>query len=224
MLTKKGKGVSYTENDPELYHGVSGFDPKTGALPASAPCFSSVFGDALCELAAEDPSMVAITAAMASGTGLDGFAAAYPDRFFDVGIAEGHAVSMAAGMAKQGLTPVFAVYSSFLQRSYDMLIHDVSLQKLHVVLAVDRAGLVGNDGETHHGLFDVSFLSSVPGMSVWCPASFAEMKQMLRRAVIDQDGPVAIRYPRGGEGRYTGREGRPRDLCVGDPGDIGRRA
>ena len=217
VLTKKGKGVSYTENDPELYHGVSGFDPKTGALPASAPCFSSVFGDALCELAAEDPSMVAITAAMASGTGLDGFAAAYPDRFFDVGIAEGHAVSMAAGMAKQGLTPVFAVYSSFLQRSYDMLIHDVSLQKLHVVLAVDRAGLVGNDGETHHGLFDVSFLSSIPGMSVWCPASFAEMKQMLRRAVKEQDGPVAIRYPRGGEGRYTGcsllDETR---LCEGD--------
>ena len=203
VLTKKGKGVSYTENDPELYHGVSGFDPRTGAMSVPAPCFSSVFGDTLCKLAEEDPSVVAITAAMASGTGLDSFASAFPDRFFDVGIAEGHAVSMAAGMAKQGLTPVFAVYSSFLQRSYDMLIHDVSLQKLHVVLAVDRAGLVGNDGETHHGLFDVAFLSSVPGMTIWCPASFAEMKQMLRRSVLDRSGPVAVRYPRGSEGRYT---------------------
>ena len=202
VLTKKGKGCEYTEKDPERYHGVSAFDPHTGKMPSSSACFSSVFGEALCELAAKDERLVAITAAMASGTGLDGFAAKYPDRFFDVGIAEGHAVAMAGGMAKQGLCPVFAVYSSFLQRGYDMLIHDVGLQKLHAVFAVDRAGLVGNDGETHHGVFDLDYLSAVPGMHIWCPASFEELRQMLRHAVEEENGPVAIRYPRGGEGRY----------------------
>lgn len=202
VLTKKGKGCEYTEKDPERYHGVSAFDPQTGAMPVSAPCFSSVFGEALCNLAEEDERVVAITAAMASGTGLDSFAAKFSERFFDVGIAEGHAVAMAGGMAKQGLRPVFAVYSSFLQRGYDMLIHDVGLQKLHAVFAVDRAGLVGNDGETHHGVFDLDYLSAVPGMRIWCPASFEELRQMLRHAVEDENGPVAIRYPRGGEGRY----------------------
>lgn len=202
VLTKKGKGCEYTEKDPERYHGVSAFDPQTGAMPISAPCFSSVFGEALCRLAEEDERVVAITAAMAAGTGLDSFAAKYPERFFDVGIAEGHAVAMAGGMAKQGLRPVFAVYSSFLQRGYDMLIHDVGLQKLHAVFAVDRAGLVGNDGETHHGVFDLDYLSAVPGMRIWCPASFGELRQMLRHAVKEENGPVAIRYPRGGEGRY----------------------
>ena len=202
VLTKKGKGCEYTEKDPERYHGVSAFDPQTGAMPVSAPCFSSVFGEALCRLAEVDERVVAITAAMAAGTGLDSFAAKYPERFFDVGIAEGHAVAMAGGMAKQGLRPVFAVYSSFLQRGYDMLIHDVGLQKLHAVFAVDRAGLVGNDGETHHGVFDLDYLSAVPGMRIWCPASFEELRQMLRHAVEHENGPVAIRYPRGGEGRY----------------------
>lgn len=202
VLTQKGKGCEYTEKEPELYHGVSGFDPKTGELPPSKPCFSQVFGEALAELAAGDGRVAAITAAMAAGTGLDDFARRFPKRFFDVGIAEGHAVSMAAGMAKLGLVPVFAVYSSFLQRGYDMLLHDVGLQKLHIVLGVDRAGLVGSDGETHHGVFDVNYLSSVPGMSVWCPASFEELRQMLRAAVEKGIGPVAVRYPRGGEGAY----------------------
>ncbi|MBQ8026216.1 MAG: 1-deoxy-D-xylulose-5-phosphate synthase, partial [Oscillospiraceae bacterium] len=150
-----------------------------------------------------DSRVTAITAAMSCGTGLDRFAARFPDRFEDVGIAEGHATSMAAGMAKQGAIPVFAVYASFLQRGYDMLIHDVALQKLHVVLGVDRAGIVGGDGETHHGIFDVSFLRSVPGMTIFCPASYAELREMLRTALFESDGPVAIRYPRGGEGNYT---------------------
>ena len=202
VLTKKGKGCPYTEKEPERYHGVSRFDPATGELPPAKPCFSKVFGDTLCELAEENESVVGITAAMAAGTGLDAFARRFPKRFFDVGIAEGHAVSMAAGMAKQGLRPVFAVYSSFLQRAYDMLLHDVGLQKLHVVLGVDRAGLVGSDGETHHGVYDVNYLSTVPGMSIWCPASFAELKAMLRHAVLEESGPAAVRYPRGGEGRY----------------------
>ncbi len=202
VLTKKGKGCAYTERDPEGYHGVSAFDPVTGQKPAAKPSYSYVFGRALCELAGEDEKIVAITAAMASGTGLDGFAREFPARFFDVGIAEGHAVSMAAGMAKQGLRPVVAVYSSFLQRGYDMLLHDVGLQKLHVVFAVDRAGLVGSDGETHHGVFDVDYLSTVPGLSLWAPASFAELRLMLRHAVEEETGPAAVRYPRGGEGLY----------------------
>lgn len=204
VLTKKGKGCAFTEKDPERYHGVSSFDPETGELKASKPSFSTVFGETLCEIAAEDPCVTAITAAMSSGTGLTGFAERFPERFFDVGIAEGHAVSMAAGMAAQGLKPVFAVYSSFLQRGYDMLIHDVGLERLHAVFAVDRAGLVGSDGETHHGLFDVDYLSDVPGMSIWCPACFDELRLMLRHAVLRETGPVAVRYPRGGEGNYRG--------------------
>lgn len=202
VLTKKGKGVAYAEKNPERYHGVGPFDPKTGELAQDKPGFSACFGQALCELAARDERVVAITAAMASGTGLDGFAAEYPRRFFDVGIAEGHGVTMAAAMAKQGLIPVFAVYSSFLQRGYDMLVHDVSLQHLHTIFCVDRAGLVGSDGETHNGCFDVNYLSSVPGMTLLCPASFAELRNMLEKALFELDGPVALRYPRGGEGRY----------------------
>lgn len=202
VLTKKGKGCPYAEKEPELYHGVSGFDPASGALRPASRCFSQVFGQALCTLAGDDERIVALTAAMANGTGLDAFAQQYPKRFFDVGIAEGHAVSMAAGMAKQGLIPVFAVYSSFLQRSYDMLIHDIGLLNLHAVFCLDRAGLVGSDGETHHGVFDVNYLSGIPGMSVWCPASFRELELMLRHAVLEESGPVALRYPRGGEGRY----------------------
>jgi len=147
---------------------------------------------------------VQCSAAMQGGTGLNRFARQFPARFFDVGIAEGHAVAMAAGMAKQGMRPVFAVYSSFLQRSYDMLLHDVALQKLHVVLAVDRAGLVGEDGETHHGVFDPAFLDTIPGMTVLCPSSFQELREMLRYAIYDVEGPVAVRYSRGGEGAYQG--------------------
>lgn len=211
VLTEKGHGCSFAQAQPNVYHGVGSYEPETGALPEAAPDFSSVFGDALVELAQTDKRIFAITAAMESGTGLSGFAEQFPDRFFDVGIAEGHAAAMAAGLAKQGGVPVFAVYSCFLQRAYDMLIHDCALQKLHVVFCVDRAGLVGRDGETHHGVFDVSYLSSVPGLTLLSPASFAELREMLRIAVTELSGPVAIRYPRGGEGEYT--EDRARKAC-----------
>ena len=201
--TVKGKGYSPAEERPADYHGVSPFDPATGKpLRTAGMDFSHVFGRELTALAGEDGRVCAITAAMQEGTGLTEFARKYPDRLFDVGIAEGHAVSMAGGMAKQGLVPVFAVYSSFLQRGYDQLLQDVALDGLHVVLGVDRAGLVGADGETHHGCFDALYLSQVPHMTVLCPASFAELRQMLRRAVLELTGPVAVRYPRGGEGAY----------------------
>lgn len=203
VISKKGKGCAYAEEHPDKYHGVGRFDPVTGKMPEAKPCFSSVFGNKLTQLAETNHNIVAITAAMCAGTGLTGFSERFPDRFFDVGIAEEHAVSMAAGMAKQGLLPVVAIYSGFLQRAYDMLIHDVSLQDLHVVFCVDRAGLVGNDGETHHGAFDISYLRSVPHMQVLCPANFAELEAMLDEAVNRMSGPVAIRYPRGGGGRYT---------------------
>lgn len=203
VISKKGKGCAYAEEHPDKYHGVGRFDPVTGKMPEAESCFSSVFGSKLTQLAETNHNIVAITAAMCAGTGLTGFSERFPDRFFDVGIAEEHAVSMAAGMAKQGLLPVVAIYSGFLQRAYDMLIHDVSLQDLHVVFCVDRAGLVGNDGETHHGAFDISYLRSVPHMQVLCPANFAELESMLDEAVNRMSGPVAIRYPRGGEGRYT---------------------
>ena len=203
VLTKKGYGCSYAETHPDKYHGVGPFDPESGEIAPAGICFSDRMGEYLCQFAEHDSRIVAITAAMAGGTGTECFAAKFPDRFFDVGIAEGHAVTMAAAMAKQGLLPVFAVYSSFLQRSFDMLIHDLALQKLHVVLCVDRAGLVGSDGETHQGLFDISFLGTVPGMTVLCPASFAELHYMMDYALHSVSGPVALRYPRGGEGRYT---------------------
>ncbi len=202
VLTKKGKGCTYAEEHPDKYHGVGRFDPETGAVKEGGMTFSDSFGADMCEFAARDGRVCAITAAMCSGTGLSDYAKAFPKRFIDIGIAEGHAAAMAAGMAKQGALPVFAVYSSFLQRAYDMLIHDVSLQGLHVVFAVDRAGLVGNDGETHHGVFDLSYLSTVPGMTVMCPASFRELHDMLEAALFSESGPVAVRYPRGGEGEY----------------------
>lgn len=208
VKTVKGKGFLPAEENPDAFHGVSPFDPITGKpKKAGSENFSSVFGKTITRLAEEDGRVCAITAAMVSGTGLETFAHRFPDRFFDVGIAEGCAVSMAAGMAKEGAVPVFAVYSTFLQRSYDMLLHDVALSKLHVVLGVDRAGLVGEDGETHHGVFDVAYLDSVPSMTVLAPASFAELEAMLKRAVLHLDGPVAVRYPRGGEGTYTGCAG-----------------
>ena len=204
VLTRKGKGCSYAEKHPELYHGVGPFDPASGEIKQSGPSFSEAFGESLCEFAERDRRITAITAAMASGTGLDQFAQKFPKRFVDVGIAEGHATSFAAGMAKQGALPVFAVYSSFLQRGYDMLIHDVSLQKLHVVFGIDRAGIVGSDGETHHGIFDLAYLGTVPGMQILCPASFAELHDQLEKALFEMQGPVALRYPRGGEGEYHG--------------------
>ena len=203
--TVKGKGYHFAEREPNRFHGVAAFDVTTGQpIKQGGSSYSRVFGDALAELAREDKRVCAISAAMVEGTGLTSFAREFPDRFFDVGISEGHAVAMAAGMAKQGSVPVFAVYSSFLQRGFDMLLHDVALSGLHVVLAVDRAGLVGADGETHHGCFDPNYLSQIPGMTVLCPASFAELRQMLRKAVFEIEGPVAIRYPRGGEEEYRG--------------------
>ena len=202
VKTKKGKGYAPAQTNPDRFHGVGPFDPATGAVPPAARDFSEVFGQTMEHLAQGEPRICAITAAMVDGTGLKEFARYFPDRFFDVGIAEGHAVAMAAGMAKQGLLPVFAVYSSFLQRGYDMLLHDVALQNLHVVFAVDRAGLVGADGATHHGAADVGYLTQVPGMTVLSPASFHELRDMLRQAVLEYSGPVAVRYPRGGEGAY----------------------
>ena len=203
VLTKKGKGCPYAEAHPDKYHGVGPFDSVTGELAPAGTCFSDKMGEFLCQYAEHDARIVTITAAMAGGTGTECFAAKFPERFFDVGIAEGHAVTMASAMAKQGLIPVFAIYSSFLQRSFDMLIHDLALQKLHVVLCVDRAGLVGSDGETHQGVFDISFLGTVPGMTVLCPANYKELYDMLGYALHSVSGPVAVRYPRGGEGAYT---------------------
>ena len=208
VKTVKGKGFLPAEENPDAFHGVSPFDPMTGKpRKAGGETFSAVFGRTLARLAEEEGRVCAITAAMMSGTGLEGFAGRFPQRFFDVGIAEGCAVSMAAGMAKEGAIPVFAVYSTFLQRGYDMLLHDTALSDLHVVLGVDRAGLVGEDGETHHGVFDVAYLDSVPHMTVLAPASFAELEEMLERAVLQLTGPVAVRYPRGGEGAYNGSAG-----------------
>lgn len=201
--TVKGKGYPFAEQNPGKFHGIGPFDPETGLLKKpGGESFSSVFGKALADCAAEDGRVCAVTAAMADGTGLTGFAKEFPNRFFDVAIAEGHGVSMAAGLASQGMLPVFAVYSTFLQRSYDMLIHDVALERLHVVLGVDRAGLVGADGETHHGCFDPLFLCTIPGFTVLCPSGFAELRSMLRQALFQLDGPVAVRYPRGGEGTF----------------------
>lgn len=207
IKTVKGKGYPPAEREPDRFHGIGPFDKETGApLSSCKESFSSVFGQTMCELAREREDVAAVVAAMRSGTGLDEFAKTYPKRFFDVGIAEGHAVAMAAGMAKQRVIPVAAIYSTFLQRAYDMLIHDVAIQGLHVVLGIDRAGLSGEDGETHHGVFDVAYLSTVPGMKIYCPASFAELRAMLRYAVEKVRGPVAVRYPKGGEGAY-------RELC-----------
>ena len=203
VITQKGRGCSFAEADPEKYHGVGPFDPVTGAIKKGAESFSAAVGAALCREAERDERVAALTAAMAEGTGLARFARRFPERFFDTGIAEGHTVSMAAGMAKQGMLPVACVYSSFLQRGFDMLIHDVALLHLHVVFGVDRAGLVGEDGETHHGVFDIAYLGAVPSMTVWCPASLREAADMLHQALYGETGPVALRYPRGGEGEYT---------------------
>ena len=221
VRTVKGKGYTPAERNPDQFHGVGRFCVETGeVLKGGGTNFSAVFGQALCKMAEEDPRLCAITAAMQGGTGLNGFANRFPDRFFDVGIAEGHAVAMSAGMAKQGMLPVFAVYSTFLQRSYDMLIHDVALQGLHVVFAIDRAGLVGEDGETHHGLFDPAFLDTVPGMTVLCPSSYAELEAMLRHAVYEVKGPVAVRYPRGSQEDYQTDSGQVKTAVLRTGKDI----
>lgn len=219
--TVKGKGYPFAEQNPDRFHGIGPFDPETGLLKKSGgEDFSSVFGAALSACAAKDRRVCAITAAMADGTGLTGFAKEFPERFFDVGIAEGHAVAMAAGLAKQGMIPALAVYASFLQRGYDMLIHDVALLGLHVVLGVDRAGLVGADGETHHGCFDAMFLSQIPGFTVLCPSNFAELRHMVRQAVFAITGPVAVRYPRGGEGAFRDDTADSPAVCLRPGKDV----
>lgn len=214
-LTKKGKGYSYAEQKPEKYHGVSRFDVSTGLpLKKSGMSFSAVFGRELIRLATKNKKICAVTAAMPSGTGLSGFSTTYPSRFFDVGIAEEHAVTMSAGMAKQGLRPVCALYSTFLQRSYDQLIHDVAIDKVPIILAIDRAGIVGEDGATHNGIFDVGFLRQIPGMKLLTPASFAELRAMLQQAVAYTTGPIALRYPRGGEGTYRENHSDGYGVCL----------
>lgn len=204
VMTKKGKGYVPAEGAPEKFHGVSKFNPYTGEpLEKPGESFSSVFGEELLRLARKDGRICAVTAAMPSGTGLSAFAAAFPDRFFDVGIAEEHAVAMTAGMVKQGLRPVCAIYSTFLQRGYDQLIHDLAIEgTIPAVFAVDRAGIVGADGATHNGVFDVAYLRSIPGMRLLAPANFAELRAMLTQALYHSDRPTAVRYPRGGEGDF----------------------
>lgn len=210
--TQKGRGFLPAQQDPSKFHGIGKFDPETGKTSGkSQPNFSDHFGNTMLSLGAEEPRLCAITAAMPDGTGLLNFMKAYPERTFDVGIAEEHAISMAGGLAKQGMIPVVALYSTFLQRGFDQVMQDIAMLHLHVVLAVDRAGLVGADGETHHGVFDVGYLRMVPGMTILCPGSLQEQSDMLRWAINDYDGPVAIRYPRGGNRWLTASnwENRP---------------
>ena len=203
VVTKKGCGYRFAEEDPAKFHGISKFDPATGEkLAPKVKTFSDSFGETMVELAEKNDKICAITAAMPAGTGLLNFEKRFPKRTFDVGIAEEHAVSMAGGLAKQGMIPVVALYSTFLQRSYDQILQDIGLLQLHVVLAIDRAGIVGDDGPTHHGVFDVGFLRQVPGMQILTPVSLAEQQDMLHWAVEQYNGPVAIRYPRGAEGSY----------------------
>lgn len=200
VVTKKGKGYKLAEKNPSKFHGTAPFDKKTGeVLKAKSKDYSKVFGEKLVEIAKNDNRVVAITAAMADGTGLSEFKKKYPKRFFDVGIAEQHAIGMAAGMAKSGLIPVVPIYSSFYQRAYDQVIHDVCMQNLHVIMCADRAGIVGNDGETHQGLLDMASFSIVPNMTIMAPKDFKELEQMIDFAV-NFNGPILIRYPRGGEG------------------------
>lgn len=198
-ITQKGKGYSFAENDPITYHAASNMKVETGVMKKSSgpPTYTQVFGSSLASMARRNRRIVAITAAMDQGTGLSGFAREFPDRFYDVGIAEECAVTMAAGMAAEGLRPVCAIYSTFLQRAYDQIIHDVALQELPVVFALDRAGLVGADGPTHHGAFDLSYLRVVPNLVVMAPKDEVELRDMVKTAIACEDRPVALRYPRG---------------------------
>ncbi len=205
VLTQKGKGYPFAEANPRAFHGVSGFDPATGKVKEAGESFSDRFGVLLREQAEKQPNLCAITAAMGFSTGLEPFRDACPDRFFDVGIAEEHAVTFAAGLAKNGMTPVFAVYSTFLQRCYDELVHDVALQKQKVIFAVDRAGFVGEDGETHQGLMDVPFLCSIPNIRIYAPCCFRSLQADLNQAINADSTPVVVRYPRGGEPQDAGK-------------------
>jgi 1-deoxy-D-xylulose-5-phosphate synthase len=224
VITQKGRGYEYAELSPDVYHGVAPFEIENGigskngsAPPDGKATFSDAFGSALLDIADSHPEVVAVSAAMRIGTGLDRFAERHPDRFFDVGIAEQHALSMAAGMAAVGLVPVVAIYSTFLQRAYDQVLHDIALQKLHLVLTIDRAGIVGEDGETHQGLYDIAFLTTIPGIEILAPSDYGELRTMLTYAVETAHGPVAIRYPRG-----KGREDLASASTVSEPTTIGR--
>lgn len=199
VYTKKGKGYTPAEINPGLYHGVGKFEPDTGKIMQSSNklSWSDCFGESLCKLADVNNKIVAVTAAMPAGTGLKSFSKLYPKRFFDVGIAEQHAVTFSAGIATKGFIPVFAVYSTFLQRAYDQILHDVALQNIHVIFAIDRSGPVGEDGETHQGIYDISYLSHIPNMTVLSPATADDLDKMLKYAIEKLNGPVAIRYPRG---------------------------
>jgi 1-deoxy-D-xylulose-5-phosphate synthase len=240
VLTVKGKGFQPAESDAERFHGVCAFDPETGDFRdhKDIPSYTEVFGTSLVEFARQDKRIVAITAAMPEGTGLDCFRREIPERFFDVGIAEQHALTLAAGLAARGMRPVAAIYSTFLQRGYDQIIHDIALQRLPVVLAVDRAGLVGEDGPTHHGPFDLSYLRCIPGLVVMAPRDEHELRSMLRTA-LEHGGPCAIRYPRGsgfgvapadpavlkiGEGQLLRRGGHGAVLAIGVMATVALRA
>jgi 1-deoxy-D-xylulose-5-phosphate synthase len=199
VVTKKGKGYALAEENPVVWHGATPFDKISGEMPkkkGGLPAWTNVFGKGLVELAADHPEMAVITAAMPSGTGTGMFGDAYPERYFDVGIAEGHGITFAAGLATEGIVPVAAIYSTFLQRAFDSIIHDVAIQKLPVIFAMDRAGLVGNDGPTHMGLYDIAYMLAVPHMTVTAPKDGAEMLALLRLAVERADGPFSLRYPR----------------------------
>lgn len=198
ICTQKGKGYAPAEKNPSVFHGVGKFDAQTGKLPESAPCYSTEFGKSLINIAKRNKNVVAITCAMPEGTGLSDFSKQFKDRFFDVGIAEQHGVTFAAGMAVAGLIPVIPLYSTFLQRAYDQALHDVCLQNLHVVFPIDRAGAVGSDGETHQGVYDISYLATMPNMTVLCASSFKQLDDMIYYAINVHNGPIAIRYPRGG--------------------------
>jgi 1-deoxy-D-xylulose-5-phosphate synthase len=206
LTTTKGKGYKFAEESPEVYHGVSEFNVKNGeSRESSSQTFASALGNRLVQAAKKDKRICAITAAMQTGTGLDEFAAFHEERFFDVGIAEGHAVTMAGGLAKQGMIPVCAVYSTFIQRAYDMLFHDVCLPNLHVIFAIDRAGLVPDDGQTHQGIYDIGIFLQMPNMTVLCPSATSELDDMLEYAMYKLTGPVAIRYPKNGYNNYPSK-------------------
>ena len=215
-LTRKGKGYKFAEEDARKYHGVSSFDKLTGtsAKKPSAPTYTEVYGQTLAELAAKDPTIVAITAAMPDGTGLAKFATAYPERFHDVGIAEQHGTCFSAGLAAAGAKPFATIYSTFLQRAYDQIIHDVAVQKLPVRFALDRAGLVGEDGATHHGVFDISYMRCLPGFVLMAPKDENEFRHMLATMSAYGEGPIAVRYPRG-SGLGVPIDAEPRPLAIG---------
>jgi 1-deoxy-D-xylulose-5-phosphate synthase len=222
VVTRKGKGYEPAEEDAILYHGVGKFDPPDGIVskPAGKPAFTQIFGDWLCDMAAREERLIAITPAMREGSGMVRFSQEYPDRYFDVGIAEQHALTFAAGLACEGMKPVVAIYSTFLQRAYDQLIHDICIQNLDVTFAIDRAGLVGADGPTHHGSFDLSYLRCLPNMVVMAPGDENECRQMLYTA-FQIKGPVAVRYPRG-TGPGVAAEDEMRTIPVGK-GEIRRQ-